>query len=266
MARRVGKHEKVETKKRKARKERTKKFKFPFFRIISLIIAIICVVYIWQWAKENKHSEDVMKIVNEAVVEKDTDGEKDGKTNIDFKKLKKINPDIIGWIKVNNTKINYPVVQSEDNSYYLEHSFDREYNAAGWPFMDYRVNLDGKDKNMTIYGHNRKDRSMFGSLEDILDSEWYENEENLKIEYITEEGTEMYQVFSIYQIEKETYYTNNYFATNEEFNSFINELKNRSKVDFGVEVNCNDKILTLSTCADNNQYRTVLHAKKINKQ
>lgn len=252
MARKVGKH----------LKEKTKKFRFPFFRILSLIIVVVCGIYIWQWTKENKHSDDVMKIVNEAIVqEKGEDGE--DKSSINFDKLKEINPDVIGWIKVNNTEINYPVVQSGDNSFYLDHSFDKAYNAAGWPFMDYRVDLDGKDKNMTIYGHNRKDRSMFGSLEDVLESKWYENKDNLKIEYTTENGKEIYQVFSIYQIEKETYYTNNYFASDEEFTTFINELKNRSIVDFGVEVNSDDTILTLSTCADNNQYRTVLHAKKV---
>lgn len=257
MAKRVGKHQ----------NEEKKKFKFPFFRLISLIIVIICVIYIWQWVKENKHSSEVMDLVKEAVIEPEgQDDENKSSIKIDFNKLSKINPDVIGWIKVNNTKIDYPVVQSSDNLYYLNHSFDKSYNAAGWPFMDYRVDLDDNDKNMTIYGHNRKDRSMFGSLEDVLEPKWYENNENLEIEYITRDGVEKYQVFSIYQIEKETYYTNNYFATDEEFSEFVNKLKSRSKVDFGVEVSDKDKILTLSTCADNNQYRTVLHAKKINEK
>lgn len=252
MARKVGKHQ----------KEKEKKLKIPLFRILSFIIIIICVVYIWKWIEENKHSEDVMKIVNEEVIQENEKGE----SEIDFDKLKKMNSDVVGWLKVKNTKINYPVVQSDDNSFYLDHSFDKTYNAAGWPFMDYRVDLDGKDKNITIYGHNRKDGSMFGSLEDILDSKWYGNKENLKIEYTTEKEKEIYQVFSIYQIEKETYYTNNYFSSNEEFSAFISELKSRSKVDFEVEVDYSDTILTLSTCADNNHYRTVLHAKKINEQ
>ena len=105
---------------------------------------------------------------------------------------------------------------------------------------------------------------MFGSLKKILQPEWYENKDNLKITYVTEEETNEYQVFSVYQIAKETYYTNNYFNSDEEYQSFLNELQSRSEVDFDVELKSSDKILTLSTCADNNYYRVVLHAKLIN--
>ena len=254
MSKSVGKHS----------KEKSTKYKFPFFRLISLIIVIICLVYIWNWNKENEHSNTIMQLAKEAIVENTTSEENsENSIIIDFDRLRKINPDVVGWISVNNTNIDYPVVQSSDNSFYLSHSLDKEYNAAGWPFLDYRVKLDKTDKNITIYGHNRKDGSMFGSLKNILQSEWYNNEENLQIRFITDDGTYNYQVFSIYQIAKETYYTDNSFLDDNEYTDFLNELKSRSKVDFGVKVTNNDKILTLSTCADNNYYRVVLHAKLI---
>lgn len=258
MSRTVGKHS----------KENNKKRKFPFFRLVSVIIIVICAVYIWNWIKENQHSNAIMEVAREAITinnEENSENTEDTASNItvDFDKLRKTNPDVVGWIIVNNTNIDYPVVQTTDNSFYLSHSLDKEYNAAGWPFADYRVKGDGKDKNITIYGHNRKDGSMFGSLKNILQPEWYENEANLQVDYITEDGQKKYQVFSVYQIAKETYYTDNSFESDEEYMSFLKELQSRSRVDFGVELEKDDQILTLSTCADNNYYRVVLHAKLI---
>ena len=83
--------------------------------------------------------------------------------------------------------------------------------------------------------------------------------------YITEEENATYRVFSVYETEKELYYTNNNFENDAEYQEFLDELKSRSIVDFKVNVNKDDQILTLSTCADNNQYRVVLHAKKVKK-
>ena len=250
------KNEKID----KKSSERKRKIKIPVFRIISILILIICFIYIFMWVNDNKHSEEVMQIIEEAIIPETNNSEE--KFSIDFNKLKGINTDVVGWIKVNNTNINYPVVQTSDNSYYLTHSFDKAYNAAGWPFMDYNVDMNSKNRNKTIYGHNRKDGSMFSSLKNILEPDWYNNKDNLRIEFLTEEGNEYYQVFSIYRIEKETYYTNNYFENDEKFLDFINEIKSRSINNFNIEVNANDEILTLSTCADNSQYRVVLHAKK----
>ena len=104
---------------------------------------------------------------------------------------------------------------------------------------------------------------MFGSLKKILNEDWYKNSANFNISYITEEENATYRVFSVYETEKELYYTNNNFENDAEYQEFLDELKSRSIVDFKVNVNKDDQILTLSTCADNNQYRIVLHAKKV---
>lgn len=116
---------------------------------------------------------------------------------------------------------------------------------------------------MIIYGHNVKDNSMFGSLRNIIKEEWYNNEENYQIILVTEKESLIYKVFSVYHIESEDYYLKTSFANNQEFTQFINAIKSRSIKNFNVELTENDKILTLSTCANNSNYRIVLHAKKI---
>ena len=103
---------------------------------------------------------------------------------------------------------------------------------------------------------------MFSSLKNILNKDWQDNIENRDIIFITENEYSTYQVFSVYQIEEEDYYIRTNFAKNE-FASFVNKLKKRSIYDFDIEVGEDDQILTLSTCGKNNNYRVILHAKRI---
>lgn len=177
--------------------------------------------------------------------------------------MKQTNSDTIAWLKVNGTNIEYPVVKTKNNDYYMTHSFDKSYNSAGWVFMDYKDKFDGSDNNMVIYAHNRRDGSMFGTLKNILTEDWQNNESNYIIPFITENEEAEYQVFSVYKIEKEDYYITTNFGDDNEFQKFIDKIRTRSVKDFGIDVTIDDHILTLSTCADNNKYRIVLHAKKI---
>lgn len=105
---------------------------------------------------------------------------------------------------------------------------------------------------------------MFGSLKNIINEEWYNNEENYNIIFITENENEIYRVFSVYKIEVEDYYIQTQFSSSKKFGDFVKTLKERSIKNFNEEVSAEDNILTLSTCANNNKYRIVLHAKKIN--
>ena len=230
-------------------------------QMIFLVALIVSITYIINWLYNNKQNEKLEEKISETVVVENEDNI-DVKYNIDFRELKEINNQVVGWIKVNETEIEYPVVQANDNNYYLKRNLEKNYNVGGWIFADYKNNFDGADKNIVIYGHNRKDGSMFGTLKNILKEEWYSKEENLVINFITEQEQSKYQVFSVYKIKKEDYYINTEFKENE-FSEFINTLKNRSVKDFEIEVTENDSILTLSTCADNNKFRIVLHAKKI---
>ena len=248
-------------KKDSKRKINKKMLIMRLIQLTFLILIIFSSIKIYNWYKENKANEQILKDISNAIVVVENQKEED-KYKIDFGELKKKNEDVVAWIKVNNTKIEYPVVKSKNNDYYLNHSFDKSYNIAGWIFADYRNKINEKDKNIIVYGHNRKDGSMFGSLKNILDEEWYNNDENRNIIFATEEKVSTYRVFSVYQVEKEDYYIQTEFK-GDEFEKFIEELKRRSKKDFDEEVDKDSQILTLSTCANNNKYRVVLHAVKV---
>lgn len=182
--------------------------------------------------------------------------------NVDFSKLKSINSDTVGWIKVNGTNINYPFVQTNDNTYYLKKDFNKKYNSAGWVFMDYRNNVKDFDKNTILYAHGRIDGTMFGSLKNITKSNWYNNSDNHVVKLSTEYENTLWQVFSIYRIPEVSDYLNIDFNNNEEYVKFLEMLQNRSEYKFDVSLNEEDKILTLSTCYKEND-RVVLHAKLI---
>lgn len=166
---------------------------------------------------------------------------------------------LVGSISVPDTKIDYIVVKGDNNSYYLKHDLNKDYNNAGWIFMDYRNKLDGKDKNIIIYGHDTKDESMFGSLKYTLKSSWFDKN---KYVYLTLNDVKYtYEVFSVYETPKEEYYIKTDF--NNDFKDFVNTLSKRSVHNFNVSVGENDSILTLSTCSHYGKDRIVLHAKKI---
>ena len=181
---------------------------------------------------------------------------------INFAELKEKNMNTIAWLKVNNTDIDFPIVRTTDNEFYLDHNFYKAYNPAGWIFMDFENKLDGTDKNLVIYGHNRKDGAMFGTLKNVLNEDWYNVEENKQIEFTTEIEKAKYEVFSVYETETENYYRTLQFGEGE-FENFIGTIKSRSIKDFGTEVTGTDSILTLSTCGNTKNKRIVLHAKKI---
>ena len=182
--------------------------------------------------------------------------------DVDFNDLKNINPSTIGWIQVNGTNINYPFVQTNDNKYYLNHSFNKSKNSAGWVFMDYRNNISVLDKNTIIYAHGRLDNTMFGSLKNILTSGWLNNKNNYIVKLSTEYENNLWQVFSIYKIKTTNDYLQISFISNESFLEFTDKLIKRSNFNFNTKVNENDKILTLSTCY-NEKEKVVLHAKLI---
>ncbi len=229
---------------------------------IFLVILIFSLIQIIRWIINNNKTEKVLSEISDAInIEEKSNGD-ELKYIIDFEKLKSKNKDIIGWLKVNNTNIEYPIVKSNDNNFYLTHSIDKSNNTAGWPFVDFRNKIDGADKNIVIYGHNRKDKSMFGTLQNILNEKWYNNDENRKIIFITENENVTYEVFSVYKTKNEDYYIQTDFKDNTNYDEFIKTIKGRSLKNFNVEVTSNDNILTLSTCANNNKYRVVLHAKK----
>ena len=272
--------------KRRKKKLRFRKWVIVVFLLFFLGIFTFSAYKIYAWYSDNKKvdnlSDDVLK--NTKVKEKkDNDNTENvnppedvsndywdyikmNLLEVDFNELLKKNPDTVGWIQVKGTNINYPIVQTTDNSYYLTHAFDGSKNEAGWVFMDYRNDPVNFNQNTILYAHSRLTGSMFGSLKNILNSSWYTNKENHIIRLSTPTENTMWQVFSVYTIPKESYYITPSFNSDEAYGEFLNTMKSRSEVDFSATVNTNDKILTLSTCKDNFGNRVVMHAKLIKKE
>lgn len=240
-----------------------------------------------EWLSDNNNTDKVIEKINsdvkvdevkdndntEVIDEEPTEPEKVSDyfyyityplINVDFESLLKTNNETVGWINVNNTNINYPFVQGINNTYYLNHSFDKSYNSAGWVFMDYRNNKEMNNKNTILYAHGRIDKTMFGSLYKTQYPAWYQNKSNHIIRISTPSVNMSYQIFSVYKIEEESYYIQTDFTSDDVYLEFLNTIKKRSKYDFNVVLNESDKIITLSTCA-NDKERYVVHAKLIKK-
>lgn len=262
---------KLEEEKRLA-EEKSEKFRRKIkLTILQLIIAGVIIFSIVALAKSKinasrtgKLSKDLRQYITEIeesnVVEA---GGEEQEYTIDFEQLRQINPDTRAWLKIESLNLDFPVVQANDNDYYLKYSFDRTRNSDGWVFFDYRNLLDGTDKNTIIYAHNRKNGNMFSNLVNILDSSWYDNEENRYFNLYIGDQKYTYEVFSIYQIKVESYYIQTYFNSNQTYLNFLNTIKSRSIKDYGIELTETDNILTLSTCGSNSKYRVVLHARRI---
>lgn len=269
------------------KKQRRKKRLLIFAFFLSFCVFVASLFLIWNWFQDNRKIDQLAKETSETVKKTEKkDSEKTELVNppeedqpddywdyikmdlleVDFNELLQKNSDTVGWIEVKGTNINYPVVQTTDNSYYLSHAFDKTQNDAGWVFMDYRNDATNFDQNTIIYAHSRYNQTMFGSLKNILTSSWYNNKNNYIIRMSTPTENTMWQVFSVYTIEAESYYITTNFSTTESYQEFLNTMKSRSEVNFSATVNTNDKVLTLSTCQDNFGHRVVMHAKLIKRE
>lgn len=230
--------------------------------ICLLVLLFISAKNIYQWFKDNRKTKEMENIIKDNTKVDKTDDANQGLLSIDLNDLRKINSDTVGYIKVNNTNINYPVVQTTNNTFYLSHTFDKSENKAGWVFMDYRNHNDNFDSNTVLYAHGRLDNSMFGSLRNVIKEEWYTNKDNYILQYSNDYYNTMWQVFSIYRVKETDDYIKVGFNSNDEYQSFIDLIKNRSIYNFNVSVTPDDNIITLSSCY-NDDYRMVLHAKLI---
>ena len=225
-----------------------------FFLIVFIGIFIYSLYKIIVWKIDNDKTRDLTENIIETAKPEVT---LDNKVSIDFDALRKQNSDVVGWIMVSNTYVNYPIVQYTDNDYYLHRSFDKTLNGAGWIFMDYRNHIDTLDNNTIIFGHGRKDGSMFGSLRNIMDESWRNQKSNLDIMFTTLNDTYIFRIFSAYNINDTDDYLQMSFDQ-----EFIDKITERSYFDFPDKATANDKILTLQTCY-NESKKLVIHAKLI---
>lgn len=262
-------------------KMKNKKFNLYYFLIIiSILLLMFSIFNIFLWIKDKEKTkiieQNIKKNLNKQINYENNNNEinttdiYDEYANqpflqIDFSNLLLTNNETVGWIKVNGTNIDYPIVQSKDNKYYLNHSFDKSESKAGWIFLDFRNNLDDLDKNTIIYGHGRLDNTMFGNMRLMLEDSWLKNDNNHIIQISTPKYNMIFQIFSIYTIFKETYYITTNF--NEySFQEFLKTITERSIFNFNTSTNNSDNIITLSTCKNNFGDRIVVHAKLIKKE
>ena len=254
--------------------------------ILSLIIYLIMVFIFTRWYVQNKRIEYLQDdILNSTVrieeIENDLNTDSStGENNeiiadsnysdvpyidVDFTNLLNTNSETVAWIKVNGTIIDYPVVQHNDNDYYLHHDFYGNATDLGWVFGDYRDNFSTFGYNTIIYAHNLINDTMFGSLSNVLTSSWQNNTDNHYVKISTPTSNTVWKVFSVYTIVPTVDYLKTSFTENE-YQEFLNMLTGRSVYNFDVPLSTNDKIITLSTCDDAGTKRLVVHAKLVKVQ
>ena len=227
----------------------------------KILLIILTIISIFSFAKiiiydinsyQNKKTNQELR---EKSIEKI-----DNKHKINYSKIN--NEDVVGWIIMNQNKINYPILKSNDNNFYLTRDYNKKHNQSGSIFMDYRNN-DFKDKNTVIYGHSMLDGTMFGSLREMFKKGYFDTKNNNYIKIYDLNSKEItYQIFSYYIIDTENYYITTTFTTEEQYKIFIDRITKRSYKNFNIKIDTTDQILTLSTCSSNNK-RKVLHAVKL---
>ncbi len=269
-------------------KKRVKKRKLKKGNLVSLIILLIMVpILVFSTYKiinyliETPKTKDLIKDItdNTEINEYDSNEaeiiKNDEKPNtpywnfikmklidVNFNTLKKTNSDTVAWLFVGGTNVNYPVVQTNNNDFYLNHSFDKTKNSGGWLFMDYRNDKNEYGRNTIIYGHNMKNQTMFGTLKNLLSKNWYNTEENRIIKMSSENYNTLWQIYSVYTLDTTSDYIQTEFASDDEYQKFINLVKGRSTANFNTTVTTSDKTLTLSTCHGSAK-KLVVHAKLI---
>ncbi len=243
------------------RKKLIKKIILLVLFVFFLGLAVFSGIKIFNYTKDTIETKEVEEELLEYVeVDEETK-----EVKIDFDSLISINKDTKGYLIIPGTNISYPVVQTSNNEYYLNHNFKKNYNESGWLFADYENKMDGTDNNIVIYGHSMKNKTMFGELSKVLHKEWYSNPDNFNITYLTKNTKYTYKVFSIYKIKAEDYYINTKVKENE-FKDFVNNLKSRNIIHNSTSIKDAKKIITLSTCYDNLDTRLVVHAVLISEE
>jgi len=167
-------------------------------------------------------------------------------------KLEYNNDDVVGILEINNTDYIVPIMQGEDNDYYLNHTPDGKENYMGSIYLDYRVNIDSS-KKLLIYGHNSSNIDMpFKILEEFYDKDYYNNHKYVEI--TTSTTKKKYEIFSVHVETKDFSYMNINFVNDEDYLNHITKLKERSMYDTDIELGNDDEILILQTCSTHKDY------------
>ena len=217
--------------------------------IVLIFIIFICAYKILYKIGEYKKADDIYEKIR---IEK----EEVNDAYID-------NEDYRGWIKVENTNIDYPILQGNDNAYYLDKDINKEYLASGSIFMNY-LNNGFNDENTVLFGHNMKNGTMFGQLKKYKESDFFYGNNDIDIELSNGDNLK-YKVFSVYITNVEDNYIKTKFDNKDEYKDFLERIKNKSIYKSEIDLNEDDKIITLSSCSyEFDDARIVVHGKLIN--
>lgn len=177
---------------------------------------------------------------------------------VDFDALKAVNEDVIGWLYCEGTKINYPVLQGEDDSEYLRKLYNGQQNIAGSLFLDQRCSRDFSDRHPIIYGHRLKNGKMFGALHHYLQPGFYE--EHPLFYLLTPEQTYKIHVFSGYTTPADGPAYQVEFSDEEDWTAYLENIQTESQVETGLKPRADQRVITFSTCNyDFKDARFVLH-------
>ncbi len=176
----------------------------------------------------------------------------------DLSALREVNSEVLGWISIPDTRVSYPIMQSDNNDYYLSHSWQKWDNPAGSIFLEYQNAPDFSDFNTLVYGHRMSGGDMFGNLYMFSDPEYFA--EHPRIYIVTDEGCRVYEIFSAYEVTVESRVYAMNFSNDEYKQAYINYCLEHSEVEAGVELSPADSFVTLSTCsrASGKSYRYIV--------
>lgn len=214
--------------------------------IVLVGVICICIYKVLDTNAEYKKADEVyesIRIEKEAIEQEDF--------QIDNKYYR-------GWININNTNINYPVLQGDDNMYYLDKDMNSEYLISGSIFMNY-ANDGFDDKNTVLFGHNMKNGTMFADLNKYKQKDFFYGNNNIDIN----NGNHLeYEVFSVYITDAKDNYIQTNFENKSQYKEFLEKIQNKSIYQSDIEIDGDDKIITLSTCSyEFNDARLVVHGR-----
>ena len=220
--------------------------------LLIVILAISSYFFIKQVLENrnlDKQYEDIQDIVTTEIINNNTE---DKKETIDLNELYKINNDLVGWIKIDGTRIDYPVMQNED--YYLRRNIYKNYSYYGTPYLAKYCDVKNSD-NLVIYGHHIKNNAMFGERENYKKKSFYNNHKYIKFYTLENELTieHVYEVIAtfktvVYSDNGFKYYSFNNAKNSQDFNDYVSMCKQLQFYETGKTANYGDKLITLSTC------------------
>lgn len=227
------------------------------FLLMMIISGIMICHYYKDSAEQKEMYENLAEIVEESEESLETENQEitdDTTPFSEYEELYRQNPDMVGWIMIDDTKINYPVMQSVDEpNFYLKHSFDRKYTDYGCPYVQENCDVLFPSDNLVIYGHHMNDGSMFATLDDYKSKSFWEEHKTITFDTLTQHKE--YEIIAVF---KTVVYTNSpdsfkYYhftdaETEAEFDEYVAKCKELSLYDTGVTAEYGDKLITLSTC------------------